>query len=69
MVASMTTANAMHPLTNRIGTYWVKDMRVQVRVTDVRDNRGNLEVQITPVAGSGTTWVRAYNVELDPVAS
>jgi len=69
MVALMTTAKEMFGLIGRTGTYWVKDMRVQVRVTNVRDNRGNEELEIEPVAGSGTTWVRAYNVELAAVAS
>lgn len=60
----MTTTNDMHPLVGRTGTYWVKDMQVQIRVINVRDNRGNLEVRIEPVAGSGATWVREYSVEL-----
>ncbi len=39
----------IYEITNKLG--------VEVKVVDCRDRFGNLDVRITPVAGTGTTWV------------
>jgi hypothetical protein len=40
------------------------DVKVEVEVKDVRSQYGHLLYLVTPVAGSGSTWVRATSAKL-----
>ncbi len=50
---------------------WYPDIRVDapfgvaVRVVDVRRAYGRTDYQITPLQGSGVSWVTAHTVELE----
>ena len=60
----MNTATYLSTLTGLTGTYPVKDMTVEIRVTDARNRFGGVDVLIEPVCGSGATWVAVESVAL-----
>lgn len=41
------------------------DMRISVRIIDVKVSYGQVRYQITPLAGEGTTWINVDSIVLD----
>ncbi len=62
----MMTARELTELLDRTGTIDLDGLAVQIRVLDARIRFGETDLQVSPVAGSGTRWARAYAVTLDP---
>lgn len=56
------TALEMAKLIGTEATYPVKDLSVAVTIIDARNRFGSADVLITPVAGSGATWVALTSV-------
>jgi hypothetical protein len=55
----MTTANDMYPMIGQVGDLYVGDLaelRFAVRVVDVRQRFGRIDVLVTPLAGDGQAW-------------
>lgn len=60
----MMTVKEMAALIGTEGMYNVsRDMYVRVRVEDVRVSYGDVQLLITPIAGTGEAWVMAGNVK------
>jgi hypothetical protein len=58
------TIKELAQLIDTEGVYNVsRDMWIRVRVEDVRVAYGETQLLITPVAGTGSTWVLASNVK------
>lgn len=58
------TIRELAALIDTEGQYNVSaDMWIRVRVEDVRMAYGDVQLQITPVAGTGYIWVKASNVK------
>jgi hypothetical protein len=57
------TAKEMAKLIDKVGTIDVRGMSVDVQILDVRDGGwGKTHYQITPMAGTGPTWVDSETV-------
>ena len=50
---------------NREGLLQVDGLRIQVKVTDVRQVFGRIDYEVTPTQGSGSQWVESSRVTLD----
>ena len=60
----MTTVKDLAPLLGKAG--WVKGecgFHIEVQVTDVRVNFGQVQVEVTPIAGHGTAWINRDRFE------
>lgn len=60
--------------TRELATYIGKDghlnldgLTIQVKVTDARPRYGRIDLEITPVNGTGSRWVESSRVRLDDV--
>lgn len=54
----MTTVKDLAPLLGMAGWLGVEGgLNVEVQVTDVRVTFGQIQVEVTPIAGHGSTWV------------
>ena len=57
------TAKEMAQVLDKVGTIDVRGMSVDVQILDVRDGGwGRTHYQITPMAGTGPTWVDSETV-------
>jgi|tagenome__1003787_1003787.scaffolds.fasta_scaffold17737288_2 hypothetical protein len=59
------TATAMHPLIGRTAMLPVKDMLVRVQINNVKFAYGDTRLLVTPMDGSGTSWVEQNSVTLE----
>ena len=41
------------------------DMRISVRIVDVKVSYGQVRYQITPLAGDGTAWINVDSIVID----
>ena len=48
----------------RVGTMSIEDISVAVKVVAERFRYGRLDLQVKPLAGTGTRWVEFHNVQL-----
>lgn len=46
------------------GSLTVGDMDVDVRVLDIRTSYGQVQYEVTPVAGFGKVWTADYKVRM-----
>ncbi len=51
----------------RTGSCRFEKVRVDVRITNARSAYGRHDVEVTPIAGSGSMWVEVSRVLIDPV--
>jgi len=60
------TASELNQYVGRTGIWEIPKVGVKIRVKilDARSSYGRFELKITPLAGSGETWVQ--NVVMDP---
>jgi hypothetical protein len=58
------TAKEMQDLIGRTGSFYVKGMGISVKVVDVRTRYGRVDYLVTPVAGTGETWMTEDSVTL-----
>lgn len=67
----MVTAQEMAKYLGKSGTLTVAGSRLafRVKVTDVRVRFGQIDYQVTPVAGVGEAWHDSQNVTLDEVTA
>ncbi len=54
-------------LIGRRAQWSVADVVVTVTITDVKMNYGIVQYLVTPVAGSGATWIRATSATVEDV--
>lgn len=67
MSINPSTETEMRPLVGLVGTTHTSrgDMMIRVKIENVRVNPRNheTEVLVSPIAGSGKSWIRLYTVE------
>ena len=65
------TAQEMAKYLGKVGTLTVAGSRLafRVKVTDVRVRFGQIDYQVTPLAGVGEAWHDSQNVTLDEVTA
>lgn len=61
----MLTTSVLSGYLGKVGTVWVGNMKVNVKVVDVKQSYGCLRYQVSPVDGSGATWMDAGSVSLN----
>jgi hypothetical protein len=56
------TVAEMAALINKRAEYYVRDLMIEMTIVDVRTRFGTVDVKITPVTGSGATWVALSSI-------
>ena len=64
MTARELTAKIGKKGTARLTTHGKGFVTVEIEVTDARTAFGRIDLEVTPVAGSGRMWVSADSVQL-----
>jgi hypothetical protein len=59
------TATELAKYINREGDWQTGELRVRVKIVDVKKAYGRLDYRITPIAGSGEQWINGEAVKLD----
>ena len=55
-------AKALSENINKQGLLSISNMQVLVKITDARTVFGRIDYQVTPVNGTGSTWVESNRV-------
>lgn len=45
------------------GTITLKDMEFEVRITSVKSAYGRILYEVTPIAGTGSTWIEKITIQ------
>jgi hypothetical protein len=58
------TVKEMASLIGEIAIYPVKEMEFEVEIIDARTRFGNVDVEIAPVTGNGSSWVSRDSIRI-----
>ena len=56
------TAKGMAEVLNQVGTLYVNDLSVNVRILNVKSSYGRIRYQVVPISGDGVVWVDSNRV-------